>query len=494
MKPFLMIDIGTSSLRVVLLDDSGTVIDSKTLKRPAPECFDAEEEWKHILDMSRTLTAGISRLSCVAISSLLGWVGIDANGAALTPCYSYMHNEPDYYQKFCDSNDVSVLYSICRRRVAPEQLAFKICRLQQEEPALYGKIKAFLSLKDFVNYKLTGISAIDHTTASYSLLYDVANRCWSSDCLQHMCLDDTRLPRLMNPWEQLGELTPEICRTLGLDAPCPVAVGSVDGSCGILGAGGTAADVLVSVMGTTDTCFLVSDKMIDDPTGSLVVNPHVIPGLYLAGGPMGMYGGALEWWLHHITNRTVSMAEMNEKAALLPPGACGVLAYPTLAGERTPFWNAGLTGTILGLRPEHRPEHVFRAMLEANCYATRQICVLLENGGGKISTVIASGGGSSSDLWLQIKANVLKRPICRSSVKESTLHGAFLLAQRACGIIPEKAEHSADTSDTFPVDWACAAEYNGLYAAHMSVHKALSSIYPLSSLAGSMPKKRYSLL
>ena len=311
MKPFLMIDIGTSSLRVVLLDDNGTVIDSKTLKRPAPECFDAEEEWKHILDMSRTLTAGISRLSCVAISSLLGWVGIDANGAALTPCYSYMHNEPDYYQKFCDSNDVSVLYSICRRRVAPEQLAFKICRLQQEEPALYGKIKAFLSLKDFVNYKLTGISAIDHTTASYSLLYDVANRCWSSDCLQHMCLDDTRLPRLMNPWEQLGELTPEICRTLGLDAPCPVAVGSVDGSCGILGAGGTAADVLVSVMGTTDTCFLVSDKMIDDPTGSLVVNPHVIPGLYLAGGPMGMYGGALEWWLHHITNRTVSMAEMN---------------------------------------------------------------------------------------------------------------------------------------------------------------------------------------
>ena len=120
MKPFLMIDIGTSSLRVVLLDDNGTVIDSKTLKRPAPECFDAEEEWKHILDMSRALTAGISRLSCVAISSLLGWVGIDANGAALTPCYSYMHNEPDYYQKFCDSNDVSVLYSICRRRVAPD--------------------------------------------------------------------------------------------------------------------------------------------------------------------------------------------------------------------------------------------------------------------------------------------------------------------------------------------------------------------------------------
>lgn len=124
---------------------------------------------------------------------------------------------------------------------------------------------------------------IDHTTASYSLLYDVEKRCWSSDCLQRMCLDDTRLPRLMDPWERLGELTPELCRTLGLDAPCPVAVGTVDGSCGILGAGGTTANVLISVMGTTDTCFLVSDKIIDDPTGSLVVNPHVIPGLYLAG-------------------------------------------------------------------------------------------------------------------------------------------------------------------------------------------------------------------
>lgn len=95
MNPFLIIDIGTSSLRVVLLDSSGTVIDSKTWKRSAPECFDAEDEWNHILDMSRSLTAGVGRLSCVAISSLLGWVGIDANGAALTPCYSYMHNEPD---------------------------------------------------------------------------------------------------------------------------------------------------------------------------------------------------------------------------------------------------------------------------------------------------------------------------------------------------------------------------------------------------------------
>ena len=492
MSPFLIIDIGTSSLRVVLLDSSGTVIDSKTRKRSAPECFDAEDEWNHILDMSRSLTAGVGRLSCVAISSLLGWVGIDADGAALTPCYSYMHNEPDYYQSFCDSNDVSILYSICRRRVAPEQfgVGMQYIRFAREEPELYGKIKAFLSLKDFVNCKLTGIAAIDHTTASYSLLYDVEKRCWSSDCLQRMCLDDTRLPRLMDPWERLGELTPELCRTLGLDAPCPVAVGSVDGSCGILGAGGTTANVLISVMGTTDTCFLVSDKIIDDPTGSLVVNPHVIPGLYLAGGPMGMYGGALEWWLHHIMNRTVSMNEINEKAALLPPGACGVLAYPTLAGERTPFWNASLTGTILGLRPEHRPEHVFRAMLEANCYATRQICELLEDGGGKISTVIASGGGSGSDLWLQIKANVLKRPICRSSVKESTLYGAFLLAQRACGIVPEKTERSADISGTFPVDWACAAEYNGLYAAHMSVHKALSSMYSIPSLANSMPKKR----
>ena len=178
MKPFLMIDIGTSSLRVVLLDDSGTVIDSKTLKRPAPECFDAEEEWKHILDMSRALTAGISRLSCVAISSLLGWVGIDANGAALTPCYSYMHNEPDYYQKFCDSNDVSVLYSICRRRVAPEQLAFKICRLQQEEPALYGKIKGTALRIDPISAGITPPAVTSTILAVKSSTFSSGKRAW----------------------------------------------------------------------------------------------------------------------------------------------------------------------------------------------------------------------------------------------------------------------------------------------------------------------------
>lgn len=489
MNPYLIIDIGTSSLRVVLLDSDGKVVSSETWKRSAPECFDAEEEWAHVLEMACRVTSGVNRLSCVAITSLLGWVGINANGTAVTPCYSYMHKESEYYQSFCESNDVSALYTICRRKAAPEQLAFKICRLQQEEHEVYGQISTFLSLKDFVNCKLTGISVIDHTTASYSLLYDVEQQCWSADCLQRMCLDDSRLPRLMHPWEQLGELTSEICRILGLAVPCPVAVGSVDGSCGILGTGGTKSDALISVMGTTDTCFLVSDKIIEDPTGSLVVNPHVIPGLYLVGGPMGMYGGALEWWISNIMNRTVSMEEINGQAALLPPGACGVLAFPTLAGERTPFWNASLTGTILGLRPEHRPEHVFRAMMEANCYATRYICELVENGGGRVNTVIASGGGSSSDLWMQIKANVLKRPIYRSTVKEATLHGAFTLARIVCGVALEELANDI-VSDMFPVEWPYAAEYNGLYLEHMSVHKALSTIYPLSSLSSSTPKKR----
>lgn len=111
---------------------------------------------------------------------------------------------------------------------------------------------------------------------------------------------------------------------------------------------------------------------------------------------------------------------------------------PYIGGRTDAFLECQPDRHDFGPASEHRPEHVFRAMLEANCYATRQICELLEDGGGKISTVIASGGGSGSDLWLQIKANVLKRPICRSSVKESTLYGAFLLAQRACGIVPEK--------------------------------------------------------
>ena len=476
MDQYLIVDIGTSSLRVVVLDDGLNALDSRVVKRSAPTCFDAEAEWGKICEMTRSLTGAHRRLRAIAVSSLLGWVAVDSEGRAVTPCYSYMHQAAEPFRRFRETYADEAIYEICRRRITPEMPAFQLQHLRDQEPDLYAAIDRLLSLKDFINLKLTGQAAMDHTTAGYTMMYDIAHKTWSDRSLEMLQLDDRRLPKLLHPWEALGTLRPELAEDLGLEAACPVTVGSVDGSTGIFGAGGCASGTMVSVMGTTDTCFTVMDRIIPDASGSLAVNPHVLPGLWLAGGPMGMYGGTLEWLLNNVMNGSKSMKEMDLLAAEVAPGCGGVQMIPTLAGERAPFWLPEMRGTVIGLAHEHHAGHIFRAIMEANGYALRKMAELLQAGGADIQQVLATGGGSSSDLWLQIKADILNIPIFRANVKEATVDGSCMLAMLATGT-PVGALPISSAGRVFEPNPDAVQAYNQLYSRYLDVHGQSIQIY-----------------
>ena len=143
MNLYLIIDIGTSSLRTALLYGDRTVVDSRVQKRSAPVCFDAEKEWEQIAEMIDSLTKNHPDIHGIAVSSLLGWVGVDADGHAVTPCYTYMHQEPEFYRRYTADTPAEHTYAVCRRRAAPEQPAFKLCRIRAQEPQLYRKLACF---------------------------------------------------------------------------------------------------------------------------------------------------------------------------------------------------------------------------------------------------------------------------------------------------------------------------------------------------------------
>ena len=495
MDNYLIIDIGTSSLRAALLDETRKIRDMRVIKRTAPECFSAEAEWDTILKLIKELCDDkknnsnnnnedhMISLKAVSVSSLLGWVPVDSEGNAVSCCFSYMHKSPEIFNRIINNKETAKrYYRIGCRRPAPEQPAFKLAELKEKQPEVYDKTAAYLSLKDYINLRLTGRCCMDTTTAGYTMLYDVDKNCWSDELCNEFGVDIAKLPELVSPWKPVGQLRPEICSILGIKESCPVAASGPDGSCGILGAGGVEPGCFVSVMGTTDTSFLVTDKLPFDASGSLVVNPHVIPGKYIIGGPMGMYGGTLEWFTDHIMFRSADLGTLNKLAADVPEGSDGVMAFPTLAGERTPFWNAGLLGAFYGMKYEHNAGHLFRAMLEANAYATRRIKEIAEDAGVEINDVIASGGGSQSDLWLQIKADVMKLPVKRSEVKEATLEGAAILAQLASGkdissICDDVADDGADGGGhIFSPDAAAGAAYDSAYKCYMRVHDKLAEL------------------
>lgn len=434
MRTVLVVDVGTSSVRTVLAGEDMSILAMIQEKRAAGNCMDAEKEWNCIRRMIKCLINQNRELLCdnpvsaAAVSALVGWVGVDSRGNALTPCYTYMHREQRTYEGMMKALPAEQeMVRICGRAPAPEWMAYKLLRIKQEEPELYSRIAAMTSLKDYINSKLCGKLALDHTTAGYTFLYDITKGRWDSRLINCFGIDPQKLPVLIRPWEKLGTVRRELAREFSLEGEIPVAVGSCDGSTAILGAGGVREKTAVSVMGTTDVLFLVAKNWNVEENCGLIINPHVIPGYWLIGGPMGMYGGTVEWLRTSIAGAG-ELDELNRLAAGIEPGCGGLTVLPNLAGERTPYWNAACAGTMAGLTAAHRTEHIFRGIMEANGFDCREILERAGRMGAGCSGMIAIGGGASNDLWLSIKAAITGLPVWRNAVTEATVAGSAMLA------------------------------------------------------------------
>jgi len=476
MNKYLIIDIGTSSIRVAIMNDELHIEDIEVIKRVAKITFDAEKEWEMILELMCRITSRHKDISAISSSSLLSWVGVDNELNGVTPCLTYMHQCREEYTAFSETHSDSYVYGIALRRMSAENAVFKLINLKEREPDIYAKMKCLTSLKDFINAKLTGRCCIDHTFAGYTLLYNVKKACWDEDAVREFGTDIEKLPELERPYSIVGNLRPEIAEILGVKSDIPVICGSVDGSTGILGAGAFKEGTAVSVMGTTDVVFMVHKELKADQSFSVVTNPHVYPGMWISGGPMGLYGGTIDWFMNTVNESGKSIDELTELAATIPPGSEGLITFPTLSGERTPFWQSNMKGCFMGLKMKHHPEHIFRSILEANAFSVKRIFEVGAGMGISPDRVLALGGGSQSDLWLQIKTDITRIPHYRMNVKEATMTGALMLAMLALGdslkklsgIIPGKR---------FDVNEETAAIYDDLYDKYMKVHEAVSSIY-----------------
>ena len=185
-----------------------------------------------------------------------------------------------------------------------------------------------------------------------------------------------------------------------------------------------------------------------------------------------MYGGTISWLKDNIALRKKTIDELNESAQGIGPGSEGVIFIPALTGERTPYWNAKARGTLVGLEQKHHLGHVFRALLEANAYDNKRILELINNTGHNIDELIAIGGGSKSDLWLQIKADVLGIKVNKADAEEATVLGALKLILICNG---KKTWEPKIIKKYYPGE--DASVYKKLYAKYMKIKEKIDDIY-----------------
>jgi len=431
---YLAVDLGTGSLRVSLYSLQHGVVAMKKKEISIDSMIDIDQIWSELAHLIRSIMkhATPAEIACIGISALLGWVPIDIDGVPAADAWTWMHQEKQSFNRFRDK--IPADYNKrTGRRFTTELGVLKWAAMKENAPLSYERVQSFISLKDYLIYRLTGSICMDYTHAAYTGVFSIQDLAWDDSLLRLFDIEVDKMPKLHFSSDIVGVTTETAATLTGMNPGIPVICGGPDGSMAILGGGGVTTGVAVDVMGTTDVVFGVSEAPLHDEDRSLINNPHLLPGLWLTGGPMGMTSGTAKWFINqwHGVGEDVSQA-MRAYEALAndcPAGSLGLLFIPSLTGERTPLWNESIRGSVIGLTQYHTNGHIYRALLEGNGYSLQNVFRRLEKLGFSFQQYIAIGGGTKNRLGLQIRADITgKRIVVPKEIEASTLGVAILCA------------------------------------------------------------------
>jgi xylulokinase len=415
MTRLLGLDVGTSSVKGIAIDDDGAVLAVAergyplSTPRPGWSEQDPGDWWRGAAEVLDELNA--SGAAGIGLSGQMhGLVSLDASGRPLRPAILWNDGRT---QAQCDEIEARIgferLVALTGNRALAGFTAPKLLWLAEHEPEVYGQIAHILLPKDYVRLKLTDEHAIDVADASGTLLFDVAKRDWSDEVVKTLDVDPAWLPKAYESQAATGVTHGGV----------PVAAGAGDQAAGALGVGVVAEGGPASVvLGTSGVVFAALDRYAHDPQARVHAFCHAVPEAWHIMGVMLSAAGSLQW-LRETVGGTYD--ELLGGAAQWEPGAEGLLF-------------ARARGAFAGLSLRHDRGALARAVLEGVAFGLRDALDLVEDLGGRPRVGRISGGGARSQLWLEIVASVLEMPLEATVVDEGAAYGAALLGGVAAGV------------------------------------------------------------
>ena len=429
----LGVDVGGSGIRVGYFDPPALLRLLIARPDPAPgDRFDPDLTWLAVASAIRELTDGGLRVAAVGLTAHLATVLTRADGRPAAHAMLWRDNRAWREAQELAAALGPSLQFMTGRPVSPESAAARMRMLAKTSPAVLGRTRWLLSLKDYLVFQLTGEALTDPATASYTQLFDVRRRSWSPRIARECGVPMEILPAVRPGVAAAGQVTLEAARLTGLRQGTPVAVGGPDGSTGAIGVGGFRAGITVDIAGTTDVLLHVSDQ----PTGRVgygtVLNAHLVANLWTTGGPTGLTGGGLDWLAVTLGHESTEAAYLALAPGIDAADPGELMIRTTLSGRRLPGWNDRLRGRIDGISGEHGPAHLMRAAEEGSAFEVRLGLDALRSAGAVIDSVILAGGPASSQRAAQLRANVWGVPVAAAD-PHASLRGAALAAALAAG-------------------------------------------------------------
>lgn len=462
------VDLGTSSTKAALYRPDSTLVAEAMVEVPLyyikPGVVEqrSEDFYDTAAETVRTClqSSGIDprQVAAIAFNSQMAGVGaIDGEYQAVGHFDSWLDMRCQPYIEQLDQHygDLVTRLTGCPPTCdhGPKMMWWK-----EERPLDYARIAKFLMPSAYVAGRMGSLAAdeayIDTTFLHFTALSDAQNGVWSDELCRALGVDPAKLPRIVEPWQVVGEVKGQAAADFGLAPGTLIAAGCGDTAAGALGAGIVRPGMLFDVAGTASVLAVSTDNFVADVSHrALLTMRSVIPGLWNPLAYIGGGGQALRWYRDEFFNtwrgnRQAAdedlYSQMIALAEQAPPGADGLFFSPHLGGRICPSTPA-MRGAWHGFSWSHTQAHFARAVLESVAFEYAYYLNILREAvpGLTLTETRVIGGGAHSNAWNQIKANVLNVPYQRLGRAEFGAWGSAMIAGKAAGIFSDLAEVAA---------------------------------------------------
>jgi xylulokinase len=430
---YLGIDIGTSAVKAVIMDEAGMVRDQAsaplTVSRPHPLWSEQNPaDWwsatnSAVSDLDRSLRKSIRAIGLSG--QMHGATLLDKNRQALRPAILWNDGRSGAQ---CVELERSIprMTQITGNRAMPGFTAPKLQWVRENEPAIFSEVVTVLLPKDYVRLRMTGEVASDMSDSAGTLWLDVARRQWSEDMLAGTGLSVSNMPTLFEGNAITGQIRAELAEAWGMPQ-VPVVAGGGDNAAGAVGVGVVRSGEAFLSLGTSGVLFLANDGYRPNPQGGVHTFCHALPQHWHQMSVILSAASCIDW-----TARLFGLddaAAVFELAEARNKPADSEIFLPYLSGERTPHNNPNAQGVLYGLTQESSPASIAQAVLEGVAFAFRDGMDALLATGAAIDSISVIGGGARSRYWGKVLSSVLRRPLAyRDSGAVGPAYGAARLA------------------------------------------------------------------
>ena len=451
-RTVLGIDIGTTSVKAVLVSSEGKLVDEVS----APHNLisvksgwaeeNADDWWNNaktvISELKKRNGELFDRIECIGVTGMVpAIVMLDEFG---TPVRNTIQQNDarsvKQIEEISKKLDQEKLFKLTGGYTNQQHILPRMLWVKENEPQVFEKMRWVLGSYDYIVYKLTGVLSVEMNWAVESGMFDIRKQEWLADQMEMFDFKPEWLPKVNASGSVVGNVTAETAEITGLKEGISVIAGSADHIASALSAGITKeGDLLIKFGGAGDILYCTEDIRTSP---KLFFDYHIVPDKYLINGCMAASGSLVKWYLGDILGNYGgdALKELDEEASKIPPASDGLIILPYFLGEKTPIFDPTARGLMFGLTLSHTKAHIFRACLEAVIYGFKHHIDTITEMGYTPKHIIATNGGSRSKFWCQIASDVLNCEVIAYPSHPGSALGVAFLAGMTSGMFEDWEE------------------------------------------------------